>query len=152
MDESNSSFSSSYSTKLSYAKDKGGPHARNPSCSNGTNVVHVSAPVTVVGDIHGCALPRSYAPYTTNYVFLGAPLSDQLTCFPCQKHPHEGPTADLDGRIQVLKKGIFSSHLGKNAHPPSFCPNLDTTPESIQPKRLPCAAANNPYRTNGKIL
>jgi hypothetical protein len=23
-----------------------------------SNVVHVSAPVTVVGDIHGCALPQ----------------------------------------------------------------------------------------------
>ena len=33
-----------------------------------SNVVHVSAPVTVVGDIHGCALPRIHhmRPVTLN--------------------------------------------------------------------------------------
>lgn len=55
-----------------------------------SNVVHVKAPITVVGDIHGQFYDLieifrigGYCP-DTNYLFLGMWLSERLCgCWPC---------------------------------------------------------------------
>ena len=63
-----------------------------------SNVVHISAPVTVVGDIHGFVISPSSCP---------TPLASQLTIFPPYFSSNSSQFYDL---IEIFRIGGYAPH------------------------------------------